>query len=260
MTQYVGKELDIFAQAENWKRYWSAKIRPYVRGDVLEVGAGLGANTPFLKSDAVSSWTCLEPDRDLVKRLARTFSVTPPLADCQVETGTITSLSARRFDTILYIDVLEHIENDREELTHASSLLRDGGTIVVLSPAHQWLYSPFDRAIGHFRRYTRCSLCKCSPSDCTTEKVIYLDSIGIAASAVNRLFLRNSMPTFKQVIFWDRRLVPLSTWTDQLTMYSIGKSILGIWRKQKQATPYFDLSLRFPSERRETRIAGSTCH
>jgi len=57
---YVGQELRIFEHARNWKKYWSSEIRPYLSGDVLEVGAGLGANTEFLKSAGVSSLTVCE--------------------------------------------------------------------------------------------------------------------------------------------------------------------------------------------------------
>lgn len=63
-----------------------------------------------------------------------------------------------RFDTILYIDVLEHIADDRAELVEAARRLNPGGYLVVLSPAHQWLFTAFDAAIGHVRRYTAKSL------------------------------------------------------------------------------------------------------
>ncbi len=229
---YVGKELDVFAHAVNWKKYWSSEIRPYLAGDVLEVGAGLGANTEFLKSSRASSWTCIEPDPELVPRMRERFMAQPSLVDCHIETGTTETLGSDcQFDAILYIDVLEHIENDREEMTRASRLLRKGGRIVVLSPAHPWLYTPFDRSIGHFRRYDKASLSSCSPSGCKIERLVYLDSAGMLASTGNRLFLQQAMPDLKQILFWDRFLVPFSRLLDPLTLYLIGKSILGIWSK-----------------------------
>ena len=56
-AEYLGHELEIFAHAVNWKRYWASLIRRYIRGDVLEVGAGIGTNTPYLKDLQTSSWT-----------------------------------------------------------------------------------------------------------------------------------------------------------------------------------------------------------
>jgi hypothetical protein len=149
-----------------------------------------------------------------------------------VNLGTTESLSSGdRYDAILYIDVLEHIEADQQELARASALLRPGGRIIVLSPAHQWLYTPFDLSIGHIRRYDKSSLAACTPSGCEIERLIYLDSAGMLTSMGNRLFLRQSMPSLKQILFWDRFLVPLSTRLDRLTFHTVGKSVLGIWQK-----------------------------
>ncbi|HTC63523.1 MAG TPA: class I SAM-dependent methyltransferase [Candidatus Saccharimonadales bacterium] len=229
---YVGKELDIFANAIRWKKYWSSKILPYLTGDVLEVGSGQGTNTAFLKSAGVSSWTCLEPDPELVLRTIQKFQSHPLLTDCRVETGTTATIgSNRQFDAILYIDVLEHIENDHLEMQRASQLLRRGGKIIVLAPAHQWLYTPFDRAVGHFRRYDKSSLSACTPSGCKCLLLDYLDSAGLAASLINRLALQQDMPSLSQILFWDRLLVPVSQLLDLVTFSRVGKSILGIWEK-----------------------------
>jgi SAM-dependent methyltransferase len=140
-------------------------------------------------------------------------------------------LAGQQFDTIVYIDVLEHIEKDSEELSEAARHLRPGGHIIVLSPAHQRLYSPFDAAIGHFRRYNRSSLRAVSPVDLTLIRMRYLDSVGLLASLANSLFLRQSMPHKGQLQFWDNWIVPVSRVLDPLLFYSAGKTIIGIWRK-----------------------------
>jgi SAM-dependent methyltransferase len=231
--QYVGQELDIFAHATNWKRYWSSKISDWISGDVLEVGAGLGTNIPVLNPARARSWTALEPDPELAKRLREAVAEDNAAAGrCKVLIGTTQNLEPlAQFDTVLYVDVLEHIERDRDEMGRASRLLRTNGKVIVLSPAHQWLYTPFDQAIGHFRRYDRATLAACTPSDCKLEKLIYLDSAGLLASLGNRLLLRQSVPSLGQILFWDRNLVPVSTVLDPLLMHALGKSLLGIWRK-----------------------------
>jgi SAM-dependent methyltransferase len=229
---YLGQELDIFAHAVHWKKYWSSQIRSYVTGEVLEVGAGLGVNTEFLKSPLASSWTCLEPDPGLADRMRKRFGAQAGLGECRVEVGTTGTLApGRQFDVILYIDVLEHIRDDREELARAAGLLRRGGRIIVLAPAHQWLYTPFDGAIGHVRRYDRRSLAASSPPGCRMERLVYLDAVGLLASLGNRLLLGQAEPSLKQILFWDRFLVLPSRFLDRLTLHRIGKSILGIWRK-----------------------------
>jgi hypothetical protein len=132
---------------------------------------------------------------------------------------------------IVYIDVLEHIENDVDELSRAATLLKESGHLIVLSPAHQWLYTPFDREIGHYRRYSKKSLIEITPLRLRCVELRYLDSVGMLASLGNRLLLKSSMPTQGQINFWDKRLVPLSIFFDSLLQYRLGKSILGVWRK-----------------------------
>lgn len=234
---YVGNELDVFKHAHNWKQYWSACIRPYVRGTVLDVGAGLGANSPYLLNAAVTRLVRLEPDAQFVARLDR--EATEPAdgrgsgAVIENRMGTIGSLGhGERFDAILYLDVLEHIEDDRSEVSVAASHLNSDGALVVLAPAFQFLYSPFDKAIGHHRRYTRRTLAALTPSGFSLEVSRYLDAPGALLSAGNRLLLKHSSPTVDQIRFWDRRVIPLATLVDPLARAFFGRSVLCIWRKQ----------------------------
>lgn len=228
--KYAGSELDLFREVRNWKSYWSSQIRPYIAGDVLEVGAGIGSNTEFLDAGGPGQWVCLEPDPELAGQLANSVPHGSPSRH-EVVRGTLRSMAGRLFDTIIYIDVLEHIEDDRAELTAAAAHLRSSGRIIVLSPAHQRLFTPFDAAIGHFRRYNRPMLRTISPPGLRIERLLYLDCFGLAASAANLLLLRQSMPTAAQLQFWDRWIIPCSRVFDPFFMYSLGKSILAVWGK-----------------------------
>jgi 2-polyprenyl-3-methyl-5-hydroxy-6-metoxy-1,4-benzoquinol methylase len=225
---YQGQELDIFAHARRWKIYWARYISKWIHGDILEVGAGLGTNTALLQSQSVRSWHCLEPDPELETQLATAIANIPV---CSASRGTIRSMASRRFDSILYIDVLEHIERDSDELSIAASLLRPGGHIVVLSPAYQFLFSEFDKSIGHCRRYDGNSLRRCSPHSCKLEKISYLDSVGIFLSLANRVLLRQSTPTLQQIRTWDKYIVPISRVLDPALGHSIGKTVVGIWTR-----------------------------
>lgn len=224
--QYEGAELDLFEKAANWKAYWSGRIARYLRGDVLEAGAGIGANTALFTAHSFDTWTCLEPDAALASRIAL-----PPGGRHHARIGTTATLtSACQYDAILYIDVLEHIEEDAAELDRAARHLRPGGHLIVLSPAWPFLFSPFDAAIGHYRRYTRASLRAAARDTALNEcEMIYLDCAGMLASAANRLLLRSAMPTLDQILLWDRRLVPLSRRIDRLFGEHLGKTIVGVW-------------------------------
>lgn len=224
---YVGGELDLFFGARNWKRYWSSRVRPLVSGDVLDVGAGIGATFDYLEG-AASTWTCLEPDDALCARLQERLARHP--RQPRVLSGTVSDLDPdERFDTILYIDVLEHIEQDEEEVRAAAARLRPQGSLIVLAPALMLLYSPFDAGIGHYRRYSRRSLAALTPPGFTVATSFYLDGVGVATSLFARI-ARRANPTRSQIEAWDRVIVPASRVTDVLTSRFFGRSVVVAWK------------------------------
>ena len=227
---YEGLELDLFTHAHNWKAYWSSLISSYLGDDVLEVGAGIGTNTKMLSTAKEGRWLCLEPDAKLAGRIPVIAEPPNSFRNIEVQVGTLNDLpSGSQFDSIVYIDVLEHIERDADELEKAATFLRPRGNIVVLSPAHQQLFSEFDESIGHFRRYNKESLLNITPDGLMCTKMIYLDSVGMFASISNRFLLRSEMPTIGQIKLWDSFMVPISTYLDPVLFHSIGKSIFSVW-------------------------------
>ena len=236
--KYQGHELQLFALAIRWKNYVRANLAPHVRGRVLEVGAGLGAVTRALLHDGIEQWTCLEPDPQLAARIVETLSDHPLRDRVDTVCGMTSDLESKpRYDTILYIDVLEHIHDDSEELRRSASLLREGGAVIVLAPAYAWLFSPFDKAVGHFRRYDTTSVAAATPANLRSARVFYLDSIGLLLSLSNRIFLRQSIPSRWQILFWDRVVIPLSRIMDQVIRFRAGRSIVAIWQKPRVENP-----------------------
>ena len=229
---YEGSELDLFAAATHWKSYFRDRLAPYLGQEVLEVGAGLGGTTKVLCRGTERRWVCLEPDAALASRLEGEIRSGSVPACCEVRVGTLgEDPGPERFDTILYMDVLEHIPGDRAEVARAARALAPGGHIIALSPAHQWLFTPFDEAIGHCRRYTKASFGALAGEGLETVRLDYMDSVGFFASLGNRLLLKSAAPTPGQIAFWDRVLVPMSRLFDPVLGYSAGKSVLAVWRK-----------------------------
>lgn len=232
--KYIGNELTLFEKAKNWKNYYGSFLQPYLSGKVLEVGAGLGGTTLSLCDGSQSEWLCLEPDSNLAQNISKLINEKKLPECCNCKVGTLKDISPEKlFNAIIYIDVIEHIEDDKAELELASSYLADNGVLMIIVPAHPCLYSPFDKAIGHLRRYSRKQLLSVIPKNLNIEKAIYLDSVGLSASLVNKVFLKQSYPTEKQILFWDRAIVKLSKLIDPLFFYNFGKSVLIIAKKTK---------------------------
>jgi SAM-dependent methyltransferase len=227
---YIGNELELFQHATNWKRYFSSAISKYIKGDTLEAGAGLGINTRYLINDRVTSWTFVEPDASLSSKIpANTSEISIPK---KVITGTIDNIKTEKFDTIIYIDVLEHIEKSKEEIMKIRDLLKPGGHMIILVPAYQYLFNEFDEKLGHYRRYNKSLLRSEVNSQLEEKELFYLDSCGLMASLVNKLFLKQAAINLSQVRFWDKVMVNISKVTDLLTLKQMGKSLIGVYQKR----------------------------
>ena len=229
---YPGSELEIFELAKNWKRYVAAKVQPYLGKTVLEVGAGLGSVTAELCSGKEQLWVCLEPDTALAEKIEQKIKNGTLPAYCAVTEGQVTDLAmSDLFETIIYFDVLEHIDDDQSEIQEAIKHIYNNGYLVILAPAYNCLFNSFDESIGHFRRYNRKALINLVPPSLSLVSCWYLDSVGILTLLANRFVFKLKMPTRNQIMFWDRTIVPFSKILDPLTGFCVGKSILMVWKK-----------------------------
>jgi 2-polyprenyl-3-methyl-5-hydroxy-6-metoxy-1,4-benzoquinol methylase len=230
---YIGTELELFGKARNWKNYYASILGPYLHGRVLEVGAGIGETAAVLCNGGQELWLCLEPDAQLSATVEHKIAAGTLPSCCTAKHGCISDIApGPQFNVILYIDVLEHIRDDREELDLATQRLCPDGLLIVLAPAHQWLFSPFDAAVGHFRRYTKSTLSAIAPAELEIMQCLYLDSVGLIASLGNRYVLRKATPNEKQIRLWDRVMVPASRRIDHLLGHGFGKSVVAIWRRK----------------------------
>lgn len=224
--KYEGSELNVFSSAKNFKKYYYELAKKYIlcSQNVLEIGAGIGSQTlTFSPMVNFSSWTCIEPDDNNLQILKSKFIHDKRFSF--IRSSIDDFHTDQKFDLILLADVLEHIPNDSSALNFILSLLSDNGILLIYVPACQFLFSTFDSSIGHFRRYSIPTLMQIVPSKTNIMCIKYFDSVGFILSLLNKLFLKSESPSLKQILFWDRIVIPFSIVFDKLINFKFGKNI-----------------------------------
>lgn len=233
--KYTGSELEIFERAINWKAYYYELSSKFLQNNesVLEVGAGIGGLTKiYLRNSIYDKWTCIEPDKKNYKKLKNNLEIYSKKNNLEIINSSIEEYLkvSKKFDLIILADVLEHLQNDKEILFELYKILNSKGRIIMFIPACQYLYSRFDREIGHFRRYSFETLENIVPKNSKILIMKYIDSFGFFASLTNKLILKSASPSLKQILFWDR-LIPISKKLDSFLSYKFGKNIFMILSK-----------------------------
>jgi len=223
---YPGTELDNFDKATFWRKYIYSKIKKFIKGDVLEVGAGIGSFTNNYKHIA-NKLTLSEVDPHNLEVIKKKFSETKFHF-----TSKFTKDLNEKFDTIMYLNVLEHIKNDKNEISHAFKKLNKDGFLIILVPAHNELYSKFDEAVGHFKRYEMNFFKKIEIENSITHKLIYLDAMGYFLYYLNKFFFKEEVyPSKLKILIWDKFFTPITFILDKVLMHTFGKNILYIIQK-----------------------------
>jgi hypothetical protein len=106
-----------------------------------------------------------------------------------------------------------------------------------LAPAFQFVFSEFDAAIGHYRRYTRRSLGALRPPALHVVRSFYLDSPGLLLSLGNRALLHSHTPQPSQIAFWDRVVVPVARMLDPVLGRHFGRSVITVWERPNGPPP-----------------------
>ena len=224
--KYPGAELDNFDKAKIWRKYIFYQIKEFIKKDVLEVGAGIGSFTNNYKNIA-DNITLSEVDDKNFMILKKKFKA----ANFNFSNKTTKDIN-KKFDTIMYLNVLEHIKEDIKEIQNAFEKLEIGGHLIVLVPAHNKLYSKSDKAVGHFRRYEIDFFKKINIQNSNLIKLVYLDSLGYFLYYLNKIFFKEEVyPSKLKIFIWDKIFTPISYLLDKVLMYKFGKNILYVVKK-----------------------------
>ena len=225
---YPGRDLEAMSFAINYHKWILDEFRPFLGRRIVEVGAGTGSFSEMLLAENPESLTLIEPS-EMFDQLTATLA--GPHGNTRLSfyhnkfTEVSDTLSAP--DSIIYVNVLEHIEDDDAEMAAIRETLVPGGRCFIFVPAMKSLYGEFDRRIGHFRRYDKSALEeKCRKAGLTVVSSRYFDLFGVVPWWVKYKLLRSDSLGSGAVTLYDKIAVPVTRLFESVIRPPLGKNIL----------------------------------
>ena len=224
---YLNHVLEYFDLAQNYRNYQLSLIKKYIGTKILEVGPGRGEIIENFVNNKNKKIYLADIDKDLCKILEEKFND----KNVKIINSDIKKID-EKFETILYMDVIEHIDNDEEEVKNAINKLEQNGYLINIVPAFQFLYSSFDKDVGHYRRYNKNSFIKfAEKNNVKIVELKYFDSIGFLILCLSKfLKIKGNTKTKFGIQLWNF-LMPISRLLDFIFFYSFGKSIVCVYKK-----------------------------
>jgi SAM-dependent methyltransferase len=230
---YVSTELQALAEAKNYYRWVIRQFAPFLGKRVVEVGAGIGTFARSLLNHVpVSELVLVEPSENLFPILQRRFAEEPRVKIIHGYFQTIASPATA--DSIVLVNVLEHIAEDQAFLGDAHAALTPGGTLLLLVPALPGIYGSLDQAFGHYRRYTKTSLAsKLHVAGFGIVRLAYVNLLGIAGWFFTGRVLRRMTLQSRYVRWYDQWVIPWLSKLEERWEPPFGQSLIVIARKSE---------------------------
>jgi SAM-dependent methyltransferase len=218
MDKVGHQTLEIMNKA-NWYNEWLLdQIKTYLKGDILEVGAGMGNFTSKLSK--YGKVTAIDYDPNYKNA---NFG--------DIEKGKYFFANTKKFDVIVCMNVLEHIKDDKRALKNMYELLKPNGKLILLVPAFNFAYSKLDKNLGHFRRYSQGEVeKKLLASSFQILASGYLNWLGLIGWFVNGKIFKKSLLPEGQLKVFDVLARPLLI-LEKYLRPSFGLSVLAIGKK-----------------------------
>lgn len=229
--------LSVIGQVDHFNLWMYQTIRPYLKGEVLELGSGIGNISKFLIKD---NFPITLSDFNLhycsyLKEQFLSFEKVQDVVTIDLQHPNFEEEYQRyenRFDSIFLLNVIEHLKDDFSAVKNCRFLLKQNGHLVVLAPAYGWLYCRFDKELGHFRRYTKATLSK--PFLTHRFRIAsrqYFNLLGIAGWLLFGKLLNRKLIGSREMSAYEH-LVPLAKWLDRLAVKQIGLSVIIVGVKE----------------------------
>jgi SAM-dependent methyltransferase len=232
MSEYIGKDLESMSFAKNYSKWLVEFCKPYLGTTVAEVGAGTGNLTElFSRHPDIEKLIAFEPSEKMSDILQKKMALNKCVKAVNNTLIDEKESYVNYFDSILYINVLEHIDDDRNEATTIHECLMSKGYVCIFVPALSFLYSEFDKSIGHFRRYHKQQLIDLFQSQgFNIIKVKYVDMPGIIPWYIAFVLLKKEL-NMNNTSIYDKIAIPVIRIVENFFTPPIGRNLLLIAQK-----------------------------
>ena len=234
-VEYPGRDLEAMSFAVNYHKWILDEFRPFLGKRVVEVGAGTGSFSEMLNGERIDRLTLIEPSAmfDVLSNVI----IGRDGIEINFEQALFAQVCGKvamrdKPDSIIYVNVLEHVEHDVTELKLIHKTLAPGGRCLIFVPALMSLYGKFDERIGHFRRYAKAEIeQKCEEAGFTVLLSKYFDIAGIIPWWIKYKLLGSDSLESGAVTFYDKFAVPVTRLIESLVKPPVGKNILIVCKK-----------------------------
>jgi SAM-dependent methyltransferase len=229
---YTITDQERMTRAANYFAWQHRLAAPELGRRIIEVGCGIGNFTGSVLDREVVIATDVEPA--CCDRLQERYPSQSNLhvTVCAPGSRAFADLERWRPDTCVCLNVLEHIEDDRQALEAMAAVLVPAGRVLLLVPAFQALYGPIDRNLCHYRRYDRPRITTLAAVvGMRVEKLHYVNAIGFFGWWVNAHILRREAQSAGQIEIFDRWVVPWLSRLEAMAPPPFGQSLFAILRK-----------------------------
>lgn len=233
----IGEEtLKIISESPKFNEWMYQTIKPFLKGEILEIGSGIGNISSLIVRD-YNNVTLTDYSDHYINKLNKTFedntsvkkilNIDIQKSDFKVHYAHLEN----SFDTIIILNVVEHLENDTQAINNCHFLLKPKGSLVVLTPAYNFLYCNFDKNLGHYRRYNKKSLSLLFKKDLfSIRKRIYFNALGIIGwLMIGKIGNKEKIGNGEFKLF--SKLIFLGKLIDKIFFHKIGLSIIVVGEK-----------------------------
>jgi SAM-dependent methyltransferase len=220
--------LEALESARNYNAWVASLVCPHMGDDAIEVGSGTGTYAALWLDAGLPRLTVSDTEPAMVERLSARFAGDPRVSVRELD---LLDAPEAQHSSVVALNVLEHIADDVAGLRAAARLVHPGGAVVMFVPAFRFAMSRFDRAIGHYRRYTADTLrAAFVDAGLEVEEVTYVNAPGLLAWTVGMRLLRMTPSEGIVLRSWDRLVVPAARRLEARRPPRFGQSVLGVGR------------------------------